>query len=199
MHDSVYLGSLFLAGAPARRADLASAPPEALPCGVCGRTFKRKDHLRQHAKTHAPERDVCRCPREGCGRTYTTVFNLQSHILSFHEEQRPFVCPQAGCGRAFAMKVRAPPSSPSPHPHPAGSPPSRPRPGGGAGRARAVALAASGVILTASLQTARLGFALVFNVWLAASLGNLLERHIHRPHPRLTPPAALGVGLGIGV
>ncbi|XP_020921667.1 transcription factor IIIA [Sus scrofa] len=77
---------------------------EALPCGVCGRTFKRKDHLRQHAKTHAPERDVCRCPREGCGRTYTTVFNLQSHILSFHEEQRPFVCPQAGCGRAFAMK-----------------------------------------------------------------------------------------------
>lgn len=61
-------------------------------------------------KMHNPERDVCRCPREGCGRTYTTVFNLQSHILSFHEERRPFVCEHAGCGKTFAMKV-------STHPH----------------------------------------------------------------------------------
>ncbi|XP_019521591.1 PREDICTED: transcription factor IIIA [Hipposideros armiger] len=73
-------------------------------CEVCQKTFKRKDYLKQHMKTHAPERDVCRCPREGCGRTYTTLFNLQSHILSFHEERRPFVCEHAGCGKTFAMK-----------------------------------------------------------------------------------------------
>ncbi|XP_077926667.1 transcription factor IIIA, partial [Halichoerus grypus] len=73
-------------------------------CEVCQKTFKRKDHLKQHMKTHAPERDVCRCPREGCGRTYTTVFNLQSHILSFHEEMRPFTCEHPGCGKTFAMK-----------------------------------------------------------------------------------------------
>uniref|UniRef100_A0AAA9TYZ7 Transcription factor IIIA n=2 Tax=Bos TaxID=9903 RepID=A0AAA9TYZ7_BOVIN len=77
---------------------------EDIRCGVCQKTFKRKDFLRQHMRMHAPERDVCRCPRAGCGRTYTTAFNLQSHILSFHEQQRPFVCEHAGCGKTFAMK-----------------------------------------------------------------------------------------------
>lgn len=73
-------------------------------CDVCQKTLKRKDYLKQHMKTHAADRAVWRCPREGCGRTYTTVFNLQSHILSFHEERRPFVCEHAGCGKTFAMK-----------------------------------------------------------------------------------------------
>uniref|UniRef100_A0A8C0DDY5 Transcription factor IIIA n=1 Tax=Balaenoptera musculus TaxID=9771 RepID=A0A8C0DDY5_BALMU len=80
------------------------AHKEDITCDVCQKTFKRKDFLKQHMRIHAPERDVCRCPREGCGRTYTTVFNLQSHILSFHEEQRPFVCEHASCGKTFAMK-----------------------------------------------------------------------------------------------
>ncbi|XP_014699295.3 transcription factor IIIA [Equus asinus] len=80
------------------------AHQEEIRCEVCQKTFKRKDYLKQHMKTHAPERDVCRCPREGCDRTYTTVFNLQSHILSFHEERRPFTCEHAGCGKTFAMK-----------------------------------------------------------------------------------------------
>ncbi|XP_039110652.1 transcription factor IIIA [Hyaena hyaena] len=77
---------------------------EPVRCEVCQKTFKRKDHLKQHVKAHAPAREVCRCPREGCGRAYTTVFNLQSHILSFHEERRPFTCEHPGCGRTFAMK-----------------------------------------------------------------------------------------------
>lgn len=81
-------------------------------CEVCQKTFKRKDYLKQHLKIHAPERDMCRCPREGCGRTYTTVFNLQSHILAFHEEWRPFLCEQGGCGKTFATRV----SPPAPHP-----------------------------------------------------------------------------------
>ncbi|VFV17842.1 transcription factor iiia-like [Lynx pardinus] len=89
---------------PGKRVKCVSAPPEAVRCEVCQKTFKRKDYLKQHMKTHAPEREVCRCPREGCGRTYTTVFNLQSHILSFHEERRPFTCEHAGCGKTFAMK-----------------------------------------------------------------------------------------------
>ncbi|GAB5566242.1 metal regulatory transcription factor 1 isoform X1 [Prionailurus iriomotensis] len=83
---------------------MREAHKEAIRCEVCQKTFKRKDYLKQHMKTHAPEREVCRCPREGCGRTYTTVFNLQSHILSFHEERRPFTCEHAGCGKTFAMK-----------------------------------------------------------------------------------------------
>ncbi|NWW32423.1 TF3A factor, partial [Panurus biarmicus] len=73
-------------------------------CNECNKTFKRKDYLKQHQKTHAVEREVCRCPREGCGRTYTTLFNLQSHILSFHEEKKPFSCDYPGCGKVFAMK-----------------------------------------------------------------------------------------------
>lgn len=100
---SVFAFSLWLT--LGTRAPLASAPPEDIRCGVCQKTFKRKDFLRQHMRMHAPERDVCRCPRAGCGRTYTTAFNLQSHILSFHEQQRPFVCEHAGCGKTFAMKV----------------------------------------------------------------------------------------------
>ncbi|KAL6068446.1 hypothetical protein STEG23_028477 [Scotinomys teguina] len=83
---------------------LREAHKEEVTCAVCRKTFKRKDYLKQHMRTHAPERDVYRCPREGCGRTYTTVFNLQSHILSFHEEARPFLCEHTGCGKTFAMK-----------------------------------------------------------------------------------------------
>ncbi|CAM5075997.1 unnamed protein product [Eretmochelys imbricata] len=83
---------------------LKDSHAEPVICGLCSKTFKRKDYLRQHQKTHAEEREVCRCPREGCGRTYTTVFNLQSHILSFHEEKKPFFCDYAGCGKVFAMK-----------------------------------------------------------------------------------------------
>ncbi|KAJ6662341.1 hypothetical protein lerEdw1_012505 [Lerista edwardsae] len=77
---------------------------EPVICNVCSKTFRRKDYLRSHQKTHATEREVFKCPREGCGRTYTTVFNLQSHILSFHEETRSFTCDHPGCGRIFAMK-----------------------------------------------------------------------------------------------
>nr|XP_025964692.1 transcription factor IIIA isoform X2 [Dromaius novaehollandiae] len=80
---------------------------EPIVCGECHKTFKRKDYLKQHQKTHAVEREVCRCPREGCGRTYTTLFNLQSHILSFHEEKKPFSCDYPGCGKVFAMKSLA--------------------------------------------------------------------------------------------
>ncbi|KAJ7401219.1 transcription factor IIIA-like protein [Pitangus sulphuratus] len=80
--------------------------PEPIVCSECHKTFKRKDYLKQHQKTHAVEREVCRCPREGCGRTYTTLFNLQSHILSFHEEKKPFSCDYPGCGRVFAMKAK---------------------------------------------------------------------------------------------
>ncbi|XP_054238400.1 transcription factor IIIA [Indicator indicator] len=75
-----------------------------LVCSECNKTFKRKDYLKQHQKTHAVEREVWRCPREGCERTYTTAFNLQSHILSFHEEKKPFSCDYPGCGKVFAMK-----------------------------------------------------------------------------------------------
>lgn len=95
---------------------------EEVTCTVCQKMFKRKDHLKQHMKTHAPERDVYRCPREGCARTYTTVFNLQSHILSFHEEKRPFVCEHAGCGKTFAMKVSVSCSGLVVHIRPAGPP-----------------------------------------------------------------------------
>lgn len=86
-----------------------SAAPEETVCDVCQKMLKRKDYLKQHMKTHAADRTVWRCPREGCDRTYTTVFNLQSHILSFHEERRPFVCEHAGCGKTFAMKVSTAP------------------------------------------------------------------------------------------
>uniref|UniRef100_A0A8C3LBR4 Transcription factor IIIA n=1 Tax=Chrysolophus pictus TaxID=9089 RepID=A0A8C3LBR4_CHRPC len=77
---------------------------EPIVCTECSKTFKRKDYLKQHKKTHAAEREVYRCPREGCDRTYTTLFNLQSHILSFHEELKPFSCDHPGCGKVFAMK-----------------------------------------------------------------------------------------------
>lgn len=84
---------------------MSVSPPEEVSCAVCQKTFKRKDYLKQHMKTHDSERMVYFCPRQGCWRTYTTAFNLQSHILSFHEEQRPFVCEHDGCGKTFAMKV----------------------------------------------------------------------------------------------
>ncbi|OCT93144.1 hypothetical protein XELAEV_18016209mg [Xenopus laevis] len=74
-------------------------------CDQCNRTFKQKDHLRDHKKTHEKERTVYNCPRDGCECSYTTAFNLPSHIQSFHEEQRTFVCEHAECGKSFAMKM----------------------------------------------------------------------------------------------
>nr|XP_014342108.1 PREDICTED: transcription factor IIIA [Latimeria chalumnae] len=85
-------------------------------CELCNKTFKRKDFLKQHQKTHDQHREVFRCPHEGCGRTYTTTFNLQSHILSFHEERREYVCRQPGCGKAFAMKFFPLPKKRPPRP-----------------------------------------------------------------------------------
>ncbi|XP_039212590.1 transcription factor IIIA isoform X2 [Crotalus tigris] len=59
---------------------------EPVTCQVCSKTLTRKDYLKCHMKTHAVDREVFKCPKEGCKRTYTTVFNLQSHIHSFHEQ-----------------------------------------------------------------------------------------------------------------
>ncbi|KAM3837333.1 transcription factor IIIA [Vipera latastei] len=77
---------------------------EPVTCQVCSKTLTRKDYLKCHMKTHAVDREVFKCPKEGCKRTYTTVFNLQSHIHSFHEAKKPFVCDHPGCGKIFAMK-----------------------------------------------------------------------------------------------
>lgn len=76
-----------------------------LSCHICSRTFKRKDILTSHLKTHDPSHfpNIC-CPVDGCERMFTSEKSLSVHVKSYHLKIKPFGCNWPDCESKFSHK-----------------------------------------------------------------------------------------------
>lgn len=66
-------------------------------CGVCGKSFKKHIHVRNHIRTHTGERPF-QC--SDCGKTFSSLANLVRHNL-IHSGVRPYRCDV--CHRSFSQ------------------------------------------------------------------------------------------------
>ena len=74
-------------------------------CPICFKTFKRKDTLKSHLKTHdASHVPEVPCDFEGCPKVFMTRKSMMVHYRSNHLNERPFTCEYEGCDSRFAHK-----------------------------------------------------------------------------------------------
>lgn len=66
-------------------------------CGICGKSFKKHIHVRNHIRTHTGERPF-QC--SDCGKTFSSLANLMRHNL-IHSGVRPYRCDV--CHRSFSQ------------------------------------------------------------------------------------------------
>ncbi|KAG7474584.1 zinc finger protein 574 [Solea senegalensis] len=66
-------------------------------CGICGKSFKKQMHVRNHIRTHTGERPF-QC--SDCGKTFSSLANLLRHNL-IHSGVRPYRCDV--CHRTFSQ------------------------------------------------------------------------------------------------
>ncbi|XP_056301014.1 zinc finger protein 574 [Pseudoliparis swirei] len=66
-------------------------------CGVCGKSFKKQIHVRNHIRIHTGERPF-QC--SDCGKTFSSLANLTRHNL-IHSGVRPYRCDV--CHRSFSQ------------------------------------------------------------------------------------------------
>ncbi|RXM93764.1 Zinc finger protein 574 [Acipenser ruthenus] len=67
------------------------------PCPHCGKTFRRRYHLRTHLVTHTGEK---RFGCETCGKAFSCQSNLARHRVT-HTGRKPYSCQQ--CGKTFTQ------------------------------------------------------------------------------------------------
>eukprot|EP00762_Andalucia_godoyi_P001157 ANDGO_02110.mRNA.1 Transcription factor IIIA len=76
-------------------------------CNVCGKSFRRCDHLKRHQKTHL-EGNLKRsfaCDHPGCSASFVLRHHLKRHQLA-HVNPTPYSCVFRGCTASFAKKVQ---------------------------------------------------------------------------------------------
>ncbi|XP_034730011.1 zinc finger protein 574 isoform X4 [Etheostoma cragini] len=66
-------------------------------CGICGKSFKKQIHVRNHIRIHTGERPF-QC--SDCGKTFSALANLMRHNL-IHSGVRPYRCDV--CHRSFSQ------------------------------------------------------------------------------------------------
>lgn len=69
-------------------------------CDVCSKSFKRKEHLMQHLKSHVGLRPF-KCDEAGCSKSFSRKEHLMRHIVS-HTGKKLFACPI--CRKYFSRK-----------------------------------------------------------------------------------------------
>lgn len=72
-------------------------PERKFMCGLCGKSFKKRVHVRNHIRTHTGERPF-QC--SDCGKTFSSLANLMRHTL-IHSGVRPYRCDV--CHRCFSQ------------------------------------------------------------------------------------------------
>lgn len=77
--------------------------PFSCPFDACSKTFKMKQHLQVHIRTHTGEQPYV-CQINGCGRKFTQISSLRRHART-HTGEKPFVCNIDGCKKRFSQKV----------------------------------------------------------------------------------------------
>ena len=73
----------------AKRATQSSKPSEALLVRlVQSVTIARRQLLKEHMKTHDPDRKLFRCQEDGCTKFFTKASNLSVHVRSYHRKEK---------------------------------------------------------------------------------------------------------------
>nr|XP_020466455.1 zinc finger protein 574 [Monopterus albus]XP_020466456.1 zinc finger protein 574 [Monopterus albus]XP_020466457.1 zinc finger protein 574 [Monopterus albus] len=72
-------------------------PERSFVCDICGKSFKKQIHVRNHIRTHTGERPF-QC--SDCGKTFSSLANLMRHNL-IHSGVRPYRCDF--CQRSFSQ------------------------------------------------------------------------------------------------
>jgi len=77
-------------------------------CGDCGRTFTRRNRLKEHiANVHDGVARRLSCPRQNCGRRFNSLWLLKKHVAVVHEGERWHSCPACDRKFGYAHHVRA--------------------------------------------------------------------------------------------
>lgn len=66
-------------------------------CSICSKSFKKEQHLSQHAKTHEGKQWQC----ETCSKHFTTKYFLKKH-QRLHTGEMPYSCP--ACKKTFTFQ-----------------------------------------------------------------------------------------------
>ena len=69
-------------------------------CFYCKKAFARKDHLKNHVRTHNPNKDNFRC--DHCGKTYASSYCYRTHLTAHAIENNELVCKV--CKQTFTDK-----------------------------------------------------------------------------------------------
>ena len=58
----------------------------------CDKSFKQKQHLKNHLLTHADGVRPFRCKYPNCGKAFKSISHLKDHTQSIHMKLKPFEC-----------------------------------------------------------------------------------------------------------
>jgi uncharacterized Zn-finger protein len=72
-------------------------------CDHCDKSFKLKQHLKNHEKSHF-ENSLIPCTFPGCVKKFTRRNRLDLHLKAVHSGLKLFKCMRPDCSRAFSEK-----------------------------------------------------------------------------------------------